>query len=106
MQEFVAEEILALADISLRCEHADGVLAAKFARVAAFARPDRQQDIAGHADFSLDSRQRVAVLRGEFPTARSQRLECRLAQILRRRLYEFRLLRLLLGLARNGEIGE
>src|SRR4029079_16268326 len=41
MQKLVAEEILALADISLRGEHPDGVLAAKFAREAAFARPDR-----------------------------------------------------------------
>jgi hypothetical protein len=66
MQEFVAEEILALAKIGLRCEHADGVLAAKISREAAFARPDRKQDIAGYADFSLDARQGVAVLRGQF----------------------------------------
>src|SRR4029079_13464892 len=106
MQEFVAEEVLAFADIGLGREHADGVLAAKFARETAFTRPDRQQDIAGYADFPLDPRQGVAVLRGEFSAARSERLECSLAQILRRCLHEFRLLRLLLGLSRNGEIGK
>ena len=39
MQEFVAEEILALADISLRRQHADGVLAAKLARRSRFRAP-------------------------------------------------------------------
>src|SRR5262245_9038678 len=106
MQEFVTEKILALADIGLGRKHADGVPAAKFARVTAFTRPDRQQDIAGYANFSLDPRQGVAVLHREFFTARSERLECSLAQILRRRLHEFRLLRLLLRFARNGKIGK
>src|SRR5262245_49397441 len=106
MQKLVAEEILTFADIGLRGERSDGVLTAKFAREAAFARPDRQQDVAGNANFSLDPRQRVAVFRGEFPSAGSERLERRLAQILRRRLYEFRLLRLLLGLSRNREVGK
>src|SRR5262245_16192933 len=106
MQEFVAEKILALAGIGLGRKHADGVPAAKFAREAAFARPDRQQDIAGYADFFLDARQNVAVLRREFSAAQSERLECSLAQILRRRLNELRLLRLPLGLARNSEIGK
>src|SRR5262245_18296529 len=106
MQEFVAEKILALADIGLGRKHADGVAAAKFARVTAFTRPDRQQDIDGYANFSLDPCKSVAVLHSEFFTARSERLDRRLAQILRRCLHEFRLLRLLLRLARNGEVGK
>jgi len=106
MQEFITEEILALADIGLGRKHAYGVLAAKFARETAFTRPDRQQDIAGHADFSLDPRQGVAILRGEFSAARGERLECSLAQILRGCLHEFGLLWLLLGFSRNCEIGK
>src|SRR5262245_41764651 len=69
MQKFVAEEILAFADIGLGGEYADSVLATKFPREAALARPDRQQDITGHADFFLDPRQRVTVFRREFFSA-------------------------------------
>ena len=66
VQEFVSEEILALADIGLRRQHADGVERQLVAAVIGLARPDRQHDIAGHAELFLDARQRVVVLRGEF----------------------------------------
>ena len=106
MQEFIVEEFLALADIGLCRQHADGVIGQLIAAIVGFARPDRQHDTSGHAEFFLDARQRVAILHGKLPAARGKAVEARLAQILRRGLHEFRLLRSLLRLARNGEIGQ
>src|SRR5450759_1697561 len=65
VQEFVAEEILALTDIGLRRQHADGVVRLFFAAVIGLAPPDRQHHIARHAERFLDARQRVVVLRGK-----------------------------------------
>ena len=106
VQEFVAEKILALADIGLRRQHAQRIVRLPFGAVIGLARPDRQHHIAGHAEHLLDARQRVAVLRGEFLALRGEARECRLAQILRRRLHEFRLLRRGFGAAGQREIGQ
>ena len=72
MQEFISEEILALADIGLRRQHADGVGRQPISAIIGFARPDREHDIAGDAEFLLDARQWFAILRGELP-ARARR---------------------------------
>ncbi len=72
VQEFVAEEILALAGIGLRRQRADGVERQLVAAVVGLARPDRQHDVAGHADLALDAGERVAVLRGELLAARGE----------------------------------
>ncbi len=93
VQEFVAEEILALADIGLRGQDAQRVVRLAFGAVISLARPDRQHHIAGHAEGFLDARERGAVLRGEFAPLRGEPGEGRLAQISRRRLHEFRLAR-------------
>src|SRR5262245_18162403 len=105
MEEFIAEEILALADIGLCCKDANGILAVEFTREITLARPDRQHDAARHAELFFDACESVAILRCELPSTRSKTIKARLPQILRRRLHEFRLLRLLLGTAGDGEIG-
>ncbi len=105
-EEFVAEEILALAGVGLRRQHADGVEPVMFAAVVGLARPDRQHDVARHAELFFDARERALVLRGELLALRGQALEGRLAQILPGRLHEFGLLRRLLGAAGDGEIGQ
>ena len=106
VQEFVLEELLALADIGLRRQHADCVVRKLVAAIVGFARPDRQHDIAGHAKFFFDAGERVAVLHGELPPARGQTIKGCFAQILRGRLDELRLLRGFLRLAGNGEVGK
>jgi hypothetical protein len=106
MQKFVVEEILALADIGLGRKHADSIVRKLIPAVIGLARPDRQHDVPRYAEFLFDARQRIAILRGELPSARCETIEARLPQILRRRLHEFGLLRLLLGTSRDGEIGQ
>jgi len=106
VQEFVAEEILAFADIGLRRQHADGILARGLAAVIGLARPDRQHDIAGHAELALDARERRLVLRGKLGALRGEAREIAFAQILSWRLHELGLLRLLFRAAGNGEIGQ
>src|SRR6185437_6440107 len=90
----------------LRRQHLQRVVRQFVTAVVGLTRPDRQYDVAGHAEFAADARQCVVVLRGELLAARGETLEGRLAQVLRRRLYELRLLRRLLRPARNGEIGQ
>ena len=106
VEEFVAEEILALAGEGLRRQHAHGIEAVLLAAVIGLARPDRQHHGAGHAELALDARQRVLVLRGECFALRGQAREGRLAQILPRRLHEFGLLRRRLLAAGDVEIGQ
>src|SRR6516162_4660608 len=74
------------------------------ASIVGFAAPDCQDDVAGYAEFLLDARERVVILTCELLTARGETIEGQLAQILCRRLHEFRLLRLLLGTAGNSEV--
>ena len=104
VQELVAEKILALAGEGLRRQHLQRVVRLALGAEIGFAAPDRQHHIAGHAEglsrcakACRDIGQRVSALRG-------QATEARLAQILPRRLHEFRLLRLLFRPARQRKI--
>src|SRR6516164_9194429 len=106
MQEFVLEELLALADISLGRQDANGIIGKLISAIVGFASPDCQHHASRHAEFLFDARQRVAVLHGELLAAGGKTVEARFAQILRRRLHELGLLRSFLGLTWNGEIGQ
>ena len=106
MQEFVEEEILAIAGVGLGRQRSDRIKRQLIAAVIRFARPDCQHHITRHTEFLFDTGERVVILRRELPAACRQAVEACLAQILRRRLDEFRLLRLFLGPAGNSEVGQ
>ena len=94
-QKFVAEFVLALAVIGLRRQHADGVVGVAGAAVVGLAAEDRQHHGRRDAELPLDRGQRRPVLIVELAALRGEAVEGRLFQIIRRRLDEFRLPRLL-----------
>ena len=94
-QKFVAELVLALAVIGLRRQHADGVVGVAGAAVVGLAAEDRQHHGRRDAELPLDRGERRPVLIVELAALRGQAIEGRLFQIIRRRLDEFRLARLL-----------
>src|SRR5215475_14037217 len=104
MQEFILEEFLALAERGLGRQYANGIIRKLISAIVSFAPPDCQHHTSRHAEFLFDARQRVAILHGKLLAAGGKTVKARLAQILRRRLHEFRLLRSFLGLTWNREI--
>ncbi len=92
-QELAAEFVLALAEIGLRRQHANGVVRQCIAAVVGLTPKDREHDGRIDAELALDRRQGRAILVEQFAALRGQPIECRFFQIVRRRLDEFRLSR-------------
>ena len=91
LQELVEEFFLALAEIGLRRQHADGVALVAGATVIGFAAEDGEHDGWRHAELLFDCRERVVILIEQFSASPGEIVERRFFQIVRRRQHEFRL---------------
>ena len=107
LQKFVEEFFLALAEIGLRRQHADGVALVAGAAVIGFAAEDGEHNGWRHAELLFDRRERVAILIEQLAASPGEIVERRLFQIVRRRQHEFRLpARRPFRPARQNEIGQ
>ena len=91
LQELVEELFLALAEIGLRRQHADGVALVAGLAVIGFAAEDGEHHGWRHAELLFDCRERVVILIEQFSAFRCEAVKRRLFQIVRRRQHEFRL---------------
>jgi cold shock CspA family protein/ribosome-associated translation inhibitor RaiA len=91
VQQLLPKEVLPPAVISLRGEHGDGVLRQLVAAERGLAPPDREEDIARHAELLLDRGKRPGMLGGELFALRGEVGDVRLLDVVGRRLHEFSL---------------
>ncbi len=107
LQKFVEEFFLALAEIGLRRQHADGVALVAGAAVIGFAAEDGEHNGRRHAELLFDCPERVAILIEQLAASSGETVERRLFQIVRRRQHEFRLpARRPLRPARQNKLGQ
>jgi hypothetical protein len=92
-QEFLAEFLLALAEIGLRRQDANGVVGIARAAVIGLAAEDREQHCRRNAELALDRGQRRVVLVEQLAALRGQALDRCFLQIISGRQHKFRLTR-------------